>query len=402
MKQGWEMKKLGEVCIMTNGYAFQSKQYTLDGYFIIRIGNVQDGYIDLNNPRYIMLRDEKLKRFILSDGDILVSLTGNVGRVATIRKEHLPAVLNQRVAKITIANSNLHKNFLFSFLTSNYFFSELKKAGRGAAQQNISTTDIENIKIPLPPLPEQKRIVSILDEAFASIDKAKANAEQNLKNAKELFESYLQGLFENKGEGWEIKTIEKVAKVVNGYAFASKDFQSTNTIKSIKITNVGVKEFVEEDANYLPEKFKNTLKEVQVRKGNIVIALTRTIISAGLKVAVVPESYDGALVNQRVAGLVPNEKIINQRYLYNFLTTDGVAKYVLAHVNTLMQPNLSINDLKNLPVPCPPLKKQNEIVHKLDGLRNELEKLNTIYKNKFNDLEELKKSILQKAFRGEL
>src|SRR5690606_8732149 len=146
------------------------------------------------------------------------------------------------------------------------------------------------------PLSEQQRIVSILDEAFAAIAKAKANAEQNLKNAKELFESYLQGVFEN--GNWETKTVQEISKVVNGYACASKDFKPTNTIKSVKITNVGVKEFVEEADNYLPEKFKETLKDFQVREGNIVIALTRTIISAGLKVAVVPASYDGALVNQ--------------------------------------------------------------------------------------------------------
>ncbi|WP_072992993.1 restriction endonuclease subunit S [Flavobacterium segetis] len=201
---------------------------------------------------------------------------------------------------------------------------------------------------------------------------------------------------------WETKTIQEVTKVINGYAFASKDFKSTNTIKSIKITNVGVKKFVESVDNYLPEKFKDTLKEVQVKDGNIVIALTRTIISGGLKVAVVPESYDGALVNQRVAALVPNEKIINQRYLYNFLTTDGVAKYVLAHVNTLMQPNLSIHDLKNLAVPCPSLQEQQSIVKKLDALNAETAKLETIYQQKIHDLEEFKKSVLQKAFAGEL
>jgi len=400
MNQSWEIKKLGEVCKLTNGYAFQSKQYTDDGYFVIRIGNVQDGYIDLNNPRYIKIKEEKQKKFILSGGDVLVSLTGNVGRVGIIREEHLPAVLNQRVAKIAIANSKLDKNYLFYFLTSDYFISELINAGRGAAQQNISTTDIENLIIPLPPLPEQQRIVSILDECFAAIDKAKANAEQNLKNAKELFESYLQGVFEN--GNWEKKKLQDVAKVINGYAFASKDFKPTNTVKSIKITNVGVKEFVEEADNYLPEKFKETLKEVQVREGNIVIALTRTIISTGLKVAVIPESYDGALVNQRVAALVPKEILVNQNYLYYYLNTSGVAKYVLEHVNTLMQPNLSINDLKNMPVPCPPLKEQQTIVRQLDALRAETQKLETVYQQKIADLEELKKSILQKAFAGEL
>lgn len=318
---------------------------------------------------------------------------------------HLFGPINFATQKICIgrglaairATKLIDKEFLFNFLLKH----ENEIVGNtGAVFNSINKAQIEAIQIPLPPLPEQQRIVSILDEAFAAIAKAKANAEQNLKNAKELFESYLQGVFEN--GNWETKTIQEVTKVINGYAFASKDFKSTNTIKSIKITNVGVKEFVEEVDNYLPEKFKDTLKEVQVKEGNIVIALTRTIISAGLKVAVVPASYDGALVNQRVAALVPNEKIINRRYLYNFLTTDGVAKYVLAHVNTLMQPNLSINDLKNLPVPCPSLKEQIEIVSKLDGLRNEVEKLKSVYQNKIDDLEELKKSVLQIAFNGEL
>ena len=253
-----------------------------------------------------------------------------------------------------------------------------------------------------PPIQEQQRIVAILDEAFAAIAQAKANAEQNLKNAKELFESYLQSVFENKVEGWEEKKLIEITKVINGYAFPSKDFQSTNSIKSIKITNVGVKEFVEETDNYLPEKYKTTSQDYEVKEGNIVIALTRTIIAAGLKVAIVPHSYEGALLNQRVAALIPNEEVIYQRYLYNFLITDGVAKYVLSRVNTLMQPNLSINDLKNLSIPVPQLKDQQTIVQKLDALSAETKQLETIYQQKINDLDELKKSILQKAFAGEL
>lgn len=218
--------------------------------------------------------------------------TGKIGIHTTNEK----LLLNQRVGKFE-PKPILNKRYLFSFLSTKV--EESLAISAGAAQPNLSTEQIKNFEIPIPPLPEQQRIVAILDEAFEAIAKARANATQNLKNAKELFESYLQGVFEN--GNWETKTIQEVAKVINGYAFASKDFKSTNTIKSIKITNVGVKEFVEEVDNYLPEKFKDTLKEVQVREGNIVIALTRTIISAGLKVAVVPASYDGALVNQRVA-----------------------------------------------------------------------------------------------------
>jgi type I restriction enzyme S subunit len=199
---------------------------------------------------------------------------------------------------------------------------------------------------------------------------------------------------------WEIKSIQEISKIINGYAFESKDFKSTNAIKSIKITNVGVNEFIEETDNYLPEKFKNTLKDVQVREGNIVIALTRTIISSGLKVAVVPQSYDGALVNQRVAAIVPNEKIINQRYLYNFLTTNEVSKYVLAHVNTLMQPNLSINDLKKLPIYLPPLPEQQRIVAILDETFASIAKAKANAEQNLKNAKELFESYLQGVFEN--
>ena len=327
------------------------------------------------------------------EGDILMSVRAPVGPVNFATQK---ICIGRGLAAIR-AGKFIDKEFLYNFFLKHE--NEIE-GNAGAVFNSINKTQIENIPIPLPPLPEQQRIVSILDECFAAITKAKTNAEQNLKNAKELFESYLQGVFEN-GK-WETKTIQEVTKVINGYAFASKDFKPTNSIKSIKITNVGVKEFVEEADNYLPEKFKDTLKDVQVKEGNIVIALTRTIISAGLKVAMVPESYDGALVNQRVAALVPKGKLVNQNFLYYYLTTSGVVKYVLDHVNTLMQPNLSINDLKNMPVPIPQIEQQLTIVRQLDVLRAETQKLEGIYQQKLLNLEELKKSILQKAFAGEL
>src|SRR5690606_31263487 len=101
--------------------------------------------------------------------------------------------------------------------------------------RNLQLDDYLEQSFSFPPLPEQQRIVSILDKAFAAIDKAKANAEQNLKNAAALFESYLQGVFEN-GD-WETRTIQEITRVINGYAFKSKDFKPTNSIKSVKITN---------------------------------------------------------------------------------------------------------------------------------------------------------------------
>jgi type I restriction enzyme S subunit len=295
-------------------------------------------------------------------------------------------------------NNGIDLNYLYYFFLS----IDFKKYSSGAAIPHIYFKDYKNEPFVLVPLSEQKRIVSILDKAFDAIEKAKANAEESLNNSKGLFESYLNNIFVNNGEDWEEKRIRDIARVINGYAFSSKDFKPTNSIKSIKITNVGVKEFVEEASNYLPEKFKFTLKDVMVKKGDIVIALTRTIIAAGLKVAIVPQSYDGALLNQRVAALRPDENIMHNKFLYYFLTTSGVAKYVLSHVNTLMQPNLSIHDLKNLPIPCPRMKRQQAIVHQLDFLKAHTEKLEEIYQKKIEYFEKMKESLLQKAFNGEL
>jgi len=200
-KEGWQTKKLGDLVEVQNGYAFSSKDYSEAGHFLMRIGNVQNGYISTTDPKFIKLpADGSLRRFALSEGDILVSLTGNVGRVGLIQQEHLPAALNQRVARISICkDSPVTQEFLLLFLFSDLFREELICAGHGTAQQNVSTKDLIEIEIPVPPLPEQQRIVALLDEAFAGLATAKANAERNLQNARAIFEFHLHPVFSERG-----------------------------------------------------------------------------------------------------------------------------------------------------------------------------------------------------------
>ena len=401
MREGWEIKKLGDIATVSSGNsAPQKKELFEDGIFpFIRtsdVGQIRKGFI---SSCVDYLNKEGIKGLKLyKKGTILFPKSGASTFLNHRVMMEIDSYVSSHLATIKGNNSITDDKFLLYFLTT----IDARDLMQDIAYPSLKTSEISLIPIPLPPLPEQQRIVAILEECFAALEKAKANAEQNLKNAKELFESYLQGVFEKKGEGWEVKTIQEITKVINGYAFSSNDFQSTNSIKSVKITNVGVKEFVEESENYLPEKFRETLKEFQVREGDIVIALTRTIISAGLKVAVIPKSYDGAFINQRVAAMTPKEKLVNQEFLYFFLCSKAVEKYVLEHVNTLMQPNLSINDLKKMPVYLPSLEDQQTIVRQLDALRAETQKLEAVYQQKLADLEELKKSILQKAFAGEL
>lgn len=384
MRKGWEIKKLGEVCenLDSKRKPITASKRTVGPYPYYGASGVVDYVEDYLFDEDLLLVSEDGANLLARTYPIAFSIAGK-----TWVNNHAHVLKFQKKATQRFIEFYLNSIKLDDFVS-------------GMAQPKLNQAMLNKIPVPFPPLPEQQSIVAILDEAFVAIAKAKANAEQNLKNAKGLFESYLQGVFEN--ANWEERRIKDITTVINGYAFASKDFKPTNSVKSIKITNVGVKEFVEESDNYLPEQFKESLKDVQVKEGNIVIALTRTIISAGLKVAIVPKSYDGALVNQRVAALITNEKLVNQHFLYYYLCTSGVAKYVLEHVNTLMQPNLSINDLKNMSVPCPSLDEQQTILGQLNVLHVETQKLETIYLQKIEALEELKKSILQKAFAGEL
>lgn len=381
MKKGWEIIKF-EKCLEKVTYTnkIQRKDFKEEGIYPIISQEKEyiNGYWDNEADLF------KVESPITIFGD----------HTQVLKYVDFDFVLGADGVKILKPKKNIDPKYFY------YFLQSVNLGSLGYARHYRL---LKEIKVTYPKqLSEQQRIVSILDKCFAVIDKVKAHTEQNLKNAKELFESYLEGVFEKKGDDWTEKTIKEITKVINGYAFASTDFLSTNKVKSVKITNVGVKKFIEESDNCLPEKFKDTLKDFQVRKGDIVIALTRTIISTGLKVAVIPASYDGALLNQRVAALVSDERLINQNFLYFYLTTNGVAKYVLNHVNTLMQPNLSINDLKNMPISFPSLKDQKTIVFKLDALRAETQKLEAVYQKKIDNLEELKNSILKKAFRGEL
>ena len=212
----WKTVKLGEVLELQNGYAFKSKEYSQDGFFVMRITNVQQGFISDHNPKYIQIdSSSNLAKFILEEGDILVSLTGDVGRVGVVRAEHLPAVLNQRVARVQSADASLDIDFLFHYLNSVIFRNQVEALGKGAAQANVSTKDILEITLELPPLAEQERIVAKLDAAFAEIDEAISSAESKESEVQALKTSILSKLLNNKSNGWESSYLEGVSSFIS-------------------------------------------------------------------------------------------------------------------------------------------------------------------------------------------
>ena len=159
------MAKLGEVCDILNGYAFKSNQYTTSGVRIIRISNVQKGYIEDKSPVYYPCDDENVKKYELKQNDLLISLTGNVGRTALLEEKFLPAALNQRVSCVRLKEPDkVLKTYLFHLLNSDYFEQQCMKAAEGVAQKNLSPKWLFEYKIPIYSIERQKEISNTLDK----------------------------------------------------------------------------------------------------------------------------------------------------------------------------------------------------------------------------------------------
>ncbi len=407
MKQDWEIKRLGDICDLQNGFAFKSNDYIdFSNTMNFRMSQIRPGGgIDLeNNPKY--LPDDyavKYKDYLLKEGDVVIAMTDLasetkiLGVPTIVPKDNRNWLLNQRVGKIfKIDYSKVNIIFLKYILTSETVNEYYKSLGRGGLQINIGKQDILNAKIPIPPLSEQQRIVSILDEAFAKIEKAKANAEQNLKNAKELFESYLQGVFENKGDDWEEKTLGEVL-VKTETIDPTKKPQEKFIYLDVSSVNKETKEI--ENVSVLLGKDAPSRAKKLVRTNDVIFATVRPTHS---RVALITEEYNEQVCSTgyfvlRAKGFLSNNLV------YYFLLTYDFNKQMEKLQKGASYPAVTDSEVKGIYIPFPKsLKEQNKIVQKLDALSSETKKLEAIYEQKIKDLEELKKSVLQKAFSGEL
>ena len=259
---------------------------------------------------------------------------------------------------------------------------------------------IRDYKIPFPPLPEQQRIVAILDEAFAAIAKAKANAEQNLKNAKELFDSYLQSVYENKCEGWEEKKWGNLCHFVRGpfggslkkSIFKEEGYVVYEQKHAIHDHFNQLRYFIDED------KF-NEMIRFEVKPGDLIMSCSGVTLG---RVAVIPEGIQRGIINQALLKLTP-KKNVSVHFLKYWLRSKIFQDIIFNYSGGAAIPNVpSAKILKEITIPLPTLRVQIEVVSRIEMMLAETKKLEAIYQKKIDDLEELKKSILQKAFSGEL
>ncbi len=392
---------LGSVIELQSGFAFKSADYQDKGHFLVRIANVQDGFLSLEKPKYVAL-DAKTERFALNAGDILTSLTGNIGRVTEVKEDHLPAALNQRVARITPKEgAQIDRRYLLRFLGSSLFSAYLQDASHGAAQANVSPNVIKEVPIPLPPLQEQQRIVAVLDEAFEGLARARAHAEANLQNARELFENSLEAELEAVGNSHETSLGEHI-DLLAGFAFKSKGYtEDRSAMRLMRGDNIIPGAVRWEGAKYWPIEDCGAYEKFQLRADDVLIAMDRTWIKAGIKYAVLSDEDVPSLLVQRVARLrcLPS---LDTHFLAMLIGSKSFERYVLSIQTGTGVPHISPTQIRDFTFPLPDIETQAKIVERLSIVKSGSNELADSYSRKLQDTDDLRQSLLQKAFAGEL
>lgn len=279
------------------------------------------------------------------------------------------------------SNESIQPDYLFYFLSQGSVRKNGAKVMTGAVgHKRVPKEFIEDHPIPLPPLPEQKQIVAILDEAFEDIATAVANAEDNLANACELFESYLNAFFTQMGEGWVEKKLGDICENLD-----SKRIPITKSKRqSGEIPYYGASGVVDHVADFI---FDEDLLLVSEDGANL---LARTYPIAF--------SISGKTWVNNHAHVLRFENMASQKFVEYYLNSISLGPYV----SGMAQPKLNQKTLNSIPVPFPPLEQQAKTVESIEGIYTESMRLQAIYKQKLSALAELKQAILQKAFAGEL
>jgi type I restriction enzyme S subunit len=387
MKNGWQTKTLGDVLEVQNGYAFDSKFFNSSkGVPLVRIRSLKAG--TETETRFGGVYD---KKYLVKAGDLLIGMDGEFG---CYEWKGSPALLNQRVCRLQEFASSVVPRFVFYGVNSH--LKAIEDVTGYATVKHLSSKQILGIKFPVPPRSEQQRVVGILDEAFEGIATAKANAEKNLQNARALFESYLQSVFTRRGPGWKEKTLEEISTT---FGRGKSKHRPRNEPKLYG----GKYPFIQtgdiRNADHFISEHSQTYNEVGLAqsklwpKGTICITIAANIAETGVL------GFDACFPDS-VIGVVANPKEAEVDFVEYLLQFFKVRLQAMGKGSA--QANINMGTFEHERFPFPPISEQQQIVSKLNSLREETRRLESIYQQKLAALETLKKSLLHQAFTGNL
>ncbi|EOH9172018.1 restriction endonuclease subunit S, partial [Campylobacter jejuni] len=393
LPQGWKMETLGEI-LSSDKYSIKRGPFgsALKKSFFVEKGiRIFEQYNPINNDphwkRYFISHEkfQELEAFKATEGDLLISCSGTLGKIVELPKDTEMGIINQALLKIRLNNIKILNSYFIYYFNSPIMQEKILESTLGSAIKNIASVKIlKQIEIPLPPLKEQERIVGILDESFAKIDESIKILEQDLLNLDELMQSALQKAFnplkDNAKENyklpqsWEWKSLEEISENISAGGDKPKNCTESKTAKNqIPVYANGVNN----------NGLVGYTDKATIIKPSLTISARGTI---GF-VCIRKEPYFPIV---RLISLIPCENILCLHYLYfclNFFIAKGEGSSI---------PQLTIPKFKSLQIPLPPLKEQEQIAEHLDFVFEKAKALKELYTKELKDYEELKQSLLNK------
>ena len=379
MKAGWVVKPLAKVCeVFADGDWVESKDQSLEGIRLIQTGNVGEGVFKDRAEKARYISEDTFKRLrctAIFENDCLISrLPDPVGRSCLLPDTGERMITAVDCTIVRFDRKQCLPTFFNYYSQSHYYLKIVASKCTGTTRSRISRSNLSLIPIPVPPLPEQRRIVAILDETFDGIATAKANAEKNLQNARALFESHLQSVFTERGDGWVEKSLGECFRLKSGDGLTSKAMNAGaypvfggNGIAGMH------NEFNLSGDNVI-------IGRVGALCGNARhIAENIWLTDNAFKIVDFNCEFDGAFLT----------------YLLNYKNLRSLARQAA-------QPVISNSSLKDLLLNFPGLLEQQRITRQLDALSKETQRLESLYQQKLTALDALKKSLLHQAFSGQL
>lgn len=403
---GWPTVKLGKICRIELGKTPSRGDKTLwdqdkkDSNIWLSIADLPHSLkpVVTDSKEYITNKGANLCK-VIPAGTLIVSFKLSLGRLAYTGTDLFS---NEAIASLYIEeNVELANDYLYWALT-NFDWDKAVGSDIKVKGKTLNKAKLKEIDIPFPPLTEQQRVVAILDQAFADIERARANAEQNLKNARELFDSYLHQAFKPQGEGW---TDKKLADVLlsnprNGWSPPAKNHADTGT-PVLTLSAVTGFEFKLSKIKYTSAPTKKGASywvnngDVLMTRSNTTNLVGHVAIAAGITT---PTVYPDIIIKLSI-----DKNSVDSKYLYYQLRSPKLRAIISASARGANPTMKKINQemIKNFPIVITSLSRQKEIATSLEQLSCETKRLETLCKERIRKLDELKKSLLQRVFSGE-
>ncbi|MFN6933544.1 MAG: restriction endonuclease subunit S [Tsuneonella sp.] len=386
--RAWPKVQLGDVLEVQNGFAFSSKKFSEKGGVpLVRIRDLKD-----NGASAVGFLGDYEAAYVVNDGDLLIGMDGEF-RCYEWRGG--PALLNQRVCRLVNFDSQLHPRFLFYGI--NKHLKEIEDETSFTTVKHLSSKTIKAIEFPLPPLEAQKRIVAVLDQAFAALDRARALAEANLADAEELFDGWLTSVFHDHPAEWATRklrdlchqiTVGHVGPMANRYSSTGTPFLRSQNVRPFRIDLADVK--------FIDDAFRSELNKSELRPGDVAIVRTGYPGTA----AVIPD--DLPLANCADLVIARPKEELHPEFLAMFLNSSFGKKMVAEKSVGAAQKHFNVGAAKEVDFAYPTLEKQRAIVSQMKAMRGYSSPLHNRCQAKIDELQGLRQSLLQKAFAGEL